>query len=189
MAKSQSLQLTFKKDFGLGQYRLALPDDNPPPPNQSTPPVENTKSKKISGSFKVTGKGNRLSAFGGKMKNLLQKSSSDQDVKSKKKHSEAGVQSLRTELVPVNKSPIFNDSLLLTPSTAGSGDLSDESSSGRPSPSLHSRVVKKVGILNAAGIKGSLENLRAQYRLTSKGNSCDQFDHSEDNQFGKLVHT
>ena len=170
MAKSQSLQLTFKKDFGLGQYRLALPDDNPPPPNQSTPPVENTKSKKISGSFKVTGKGNRLSAFGGKMKNLLQKSSSDQDVKSKKKHSEAGVQSLRTELVPVNKSPIFNDSLLLTPSTAGS-------------------VVKKVGILNAAGIKGSLENLRAQYRLTSKGNSCDQFDHSEDNQFGKLVHT
>ena len=128
----QTYTFTSKKDFGLGEYRLSLPNNEV----RSAPMVvqeDTDKSKKAK----------RFSQVGGRVKKLLKKSQ----------------QEPQCTLVPEGFTPAQDNahSYQVGPNCFND-DTSSLASSGRPSPALHSRMIKK-GFLDTDGIRGSLENL------------------------------
>lgn len=154
--KDPNLTFTLKKDFGLSHYRLALPPeelDNPEGKldTAATMPSEK-KQKRKSGVFSLlsdksaqASKGR--SAYGGRMSKLMQMDYHEQQKRPRKIPRSAP----NTPPLPA-KIPHSNG-----------GKYSPMP--GRPSPSLHSRLVNK-GILSSDGEKrGSLENLRQRYGL------------------------
>ena len=162
--KDPNLTFTLKRDFGLGQYRLALPSDEVNDLEgkeekldfAGTMPSEK-KQKRKSGVFSLrTDKSTQVvskgrSAYGGRMSRLMQTDYETQKRSRKKPKSAPG-----------------------TPPSAAKPRLADTAGkatpgSGRPSPSLHSRLLNKNGILDSDGEKrGSLENLRQLYRLEAQ---------------------
>lgn len=138
MAKNTTFAFTARKDFGLGNFRLALPDESP----------------KTSGRFgggKRSPKG-KAGAFGGRVKSLFRPQHREKSTPGESERS----------------SPLF---ALQNDSGESSGSAS---SSARPSPNLHRRLVGGGGfLLGAEGMKGSLENLKQQYSL-EKGDKADE---------------
>lgn len=126
----QTFKLTSKKDFGLGEYRFSLPDNE----------VRILVSQEDTCEDKPK-KNRRLSGMGGRVKRLLKKPQPQDSL------TPEGFRPKRGHAPSYRVGPDYFDD-----------DTSSLSSSGRPSPSLHSRMIKR-GLLDATGIKGSLENL------------------------------
>ena len=136
MAKSTTFAFTSKRDFGLGDFRLALPD-------------ESAKRSRRFGRRKRSPK-EKIGAFGGRVKNLFRSHNREKIAVGE---SERSSPVFATEDDPVE----------------GNGSAS---SSARPSPNLHHRVVGGGAfLLGAEGVKGSLENLRQQYSLEAGGDN------------------
>ena len=135
MAKSTTFAFSSKRDFGLGDFRLALPD-------------ESTQRSGRFGGRKRSPK-EKIGAFGGRVKSLFRSHNREKITVGESERS----------------SPVF-----ATENDTGEGSGS-ASSSARPSPNLHHRVVGGGAfLLGADGVRGSLENLKQQYSLETGDN-------------------
>lgn len=153
-SSTAGLTFTLKKDFGLGQHRLALPPEELENPSETQAqhnammgkmPSEK-KQRRKSGMFSL--RSSRSSErYGGRMTRLMQI-----DYETQK----------RSRKVSQGKSAPSS------PSLPGRQAGSHTPSSSRPSPSLHSRMVKKQ-LLDSDGEKrGSLETLKQLYGYDNK---------------------
>lgn len=169
--KDPNLTFTLKRDFGLGQYRLALPFDElndlegkeEKVDLAATMPSEK-KQKRKSGVFSLrTDKRTQVvtkgrSAYGGRMNRLMHTDYETQKRSRKKPKSAPSTPPLaaKTRLAD----------------TAGKASPGP----GRPSPSLHSRLLNKKGMLGSDGEKrGSLENLKQFYGLEAQPRTIGEF--------------
>ena len=160
--KDPNITFTLRRDFGLGQYRLALPSEERTEQEGKEDRVDlaanmpsEKKQKRKSGVFSLSsGRSTQVvpkgrSAYGGRMNKLMQTDYETQKRSRKRPKSAQCTPQLAARLAESLKGK------------ASPG-------AGRPSPSLHSRLLNK-GILNSDGEKrGSLENLRQTYGLEAK---------------------
>ena len=155
--KSQDPNITFtlKRDFGLSQHRLALPPeelDNPSKNGAKIDVPSEKKQRRKSGMFSLQSdksatmqsKGS-TGRYGGRMTRLMQTNYET------KKHSHK----------PPRSAP--STPPLASRHANHGGKYSPDP--GRPSPSLHSRLVKKEMLGSDGEKRGSLENLKQLYGL------------------------
>lgn len=161
--KSQDPSVTFtlKRDFGLSEHRLALPPEELDDPSKKEAKIDmpsEKKQRRKSGMFSlhkdktatVQSKGS-TGRYGGRMTRLMQ-----MNYETKKRSSKSSQSAPSTPP--------------LAPKHADHGGKYSPNP-GRPSPSLHSRLVKKE-ILSSDGEKrGSLEDLKQLYGLNNEHKS------------------
>ncbi len=144
-----------KKDFGLGKHRVTLPEEESDRSDDDGSGTELPRTPEAKRSTDASSSlGQRLSTISGRVKSLFGNNKSDQ-----------------------GSSPSLSRQSPLLKEKVASGHEPDlvnldveNCSSGRPSPSLHSRVVNKDHLFAADGVKGSLDSLKDRYGLTDDDN-------------------
>ena len=143
-----------KKDFGLGKHRVTLPEEESDRSDDDGSGTELPRTPEAKRSTDASS--SLLSTLSGRVKSLFGGNKSDQ-----------------------GSSPSLNRQSPLLKEKSASGHEPDlisldveNCSSGRPSPSLHSRVVNKDHLFAANGVKGSLDSLKDRYGLTDDDDSA-----------------
>lgn len=146
---------TVKKDFGLGRHRVTLPEGGGETEGETPSGETQTDSSTSTSSNRAP---NKTASSSPSISRLVKEV---RGFFGKQAEQKGG-------------SPLLNRSPSSSPSSKEPPqdliNLDEDFSNDRPSPLLHSRVLKKE-MIGADGAKGSLENLKTQYGLSSDEDS------------------